>query len=495
MKKYFFFVLSAALLAASCSQAELDMAPDQPLSTSKISIPVDLEEITAEEENTKSYLNVNGSTWSFVWEDGDNLGYFQYRRGLLRNQGLAEVDKRPTSVNVNYPAGDFKAGDVIWTYFNQPDAEAELGGLGIVNNDPDMLYMQIPTAQLTNKEPESFEYQEDFSFQLAKVNTTGFTGYTVKGTDQAVGTTPASGTLKFKIVGYDANKLYCTGPNTSNLHIDAFGNASVDVAFNPIAQNGTKYTSTTNVEVYIDGYEDSKATIPVTCTATTKKKLSFFVTFQEASITYAYSAGTPSGVSVVFDFSEQGDIKPYPVRNCMPIASKQTVITSSHISYPEDIQSSMTMYMLGSVVEFRAYSLDPTIAVGETLYGVIFQSTSGNCAGMCTYDLRGESLVLDDFTESEIIAFDEDGLELQEGKDNYVPLYMVIAPGTFAATVTFITDQNVYIFDMAEKTFSRAVKKAINCNFASSACTVIPLEDFYAQPDESEEPAEEDEDM
>ena len=487
MKKYFFLVLSAALLVASCTQTGPDMTPAQLRSTSSISIPINMEEITLEDDNTKSYMNVDGTNWSFVWEDGDHLGYFQFRRGLLQNQGLAEVDKRPTSVNVNYPASDFKASDVIWTYFNQPDAEAELGELGIVNNDPEMLYMQIPSAQITTSEPEYFEYQEDYSFQINKVNTNGFKGYTVKGTDQAVGSVPASGTLKFKIVGYDPNKLYCTGANTSNLHIDAFGNASVDVAFAPIAQNGTKYTSTTNVEVYIDGYEDCKASIPVTCTATVKKKVSVIIfDLRDASITYAYSAGAPSGASVVLDFSQQGDIKPYPVRNCMPIASMQTTITSSHIQYPEDIQSSMTMYMLGSVVEFRAYSLDPDIAVGETLYGVIFQSTSGNCAGMCTYDLKGESLMLEDFTENEIIAFDENGLELQEGKENYVPLYMVIAPGTFAATVTFITDQNVYIYEMAEKTFSRAVKKAINCNFASSACTVIPLETYYAVPDDNE---------
>ena len=494
MKKYFFLVLSAALLVASCTQTEPDMTFSQLNSNNAISIPMSTEPIALDEENTKSYFTDPGTGWSFVWEDEDNLGYFQYRRGLFQNQGLAEVNKTPTSVNVNYPANDFKAGDAIWTYFNQPDAEAELGDFGIVNNDPDMFYMQIPTTQITSSEPEYFNYEEDYSFQISKVNVTGFKSYTVKGSDQPVGTTPKMGTLKFKIVGYNRDVVYSTGPNTSNLHIDAYGNASVDVTFNPVEQNGTKYTTTTEVKIFVDGYEDYYATIPVTCSVTVKKKISFIIDLRDASLTYSYNAGTPSGASIVLEFSEQGDIKPYPIRNCMPIASKQATITSSMIQYPEDIQSSMTMYILGSVIEFRAYSLDPDIAVGETLYGAIFQSNSGNCAGLCTYDLKGESLTLEDYTESEIITFDEDGLELQYGKENYVPLYMVIGPGTYSATLTFITDKNVYIYEMADKIYSRATKKALNCNFASANCTVISLEDYYAVPEDDPE-EEEDEEM
>lgn len=495
MKKYLFFIAAGVLGLCACTAIEPESIENQSTSRTTISIPMTSEDV-ALDPATKAYLNETSSTsWSYVWEDGDQLGFFHYRNGLLRNQGMAEVDKRPTSVNVIYNAADFKAGDAIYSYLYQPDAEAEIGSFGIINDDPDNLYLQIPTFQLTTSDPETYDYTEDLSFQIGNVSTKGFSGYKIVGTSDAVGTVPNSGTLSFKIVGYDRDLVYRTGPNTSDLHIDAYGNASVTVSFDPIQSvSNMNGSTTTQVKVYVDGFEDNYAIIPVTAKATCKDAIpiiGYISDKYKASITYSYSSSTPTGAVVNLQFHDEGLVKPYPVRNCMPCVSQKTTITSSHIQHPEDIQSAMTMYMLGSVVEFRCYSLDDAVAVGETLYGVSFSSHDGECAGICNYDLRGQSLELENMTETDIIAYDLDGLTLQEGKENYVSLYMVLAPGTYSATVTFITDQNAYILDMAAKDFKRATKKAINCNLAKF--TQIPIDEY--NPSAPEETEDEDEDF
>ena len=488
MKKYLFFIAAGVLGLYSCSELEPEKI-DAPLSSSStLSIPITSENVISE-PLTKSYLDDQEDGWSFLWEDGDHLGYFQYRVGLLQNQSLAEVDKSPSYTNVNYPAGDFKTGDMIYSYFYQTDAEGELASNGISNTDPNNLYLQIPTVQITTSEPETYEYELDYSFTLTNVSAkVGVSNsYDLVGTDDPVGTVPPSATLSFKMIGFKPDLTYRVSDNASNLSIDAYGNATATVSFDPVVSNNNRYTSTSNVSIYIDGYEDFCTTIPVTSTVSVTKGQTIPVlniVLRQPKLTYTYTCGTASGSMVPITLTDIGDAKPYPVRNCMPIVSKHHTITSTEVRYPEDIQQSMTMYMLGSAVEFRCYSLSNSVAVGETLMGVMFSSTGEPCAGMCTYDLIGESLQLENMSSYDISAFDLDGKTLCYGKENYVSLYMILAPGSYPATVTFITDRNAYIFDMAEKTFSRAVMKSINCNFASSSCLVIPLEQYNPAPDD-----------
>lgn len=473
-------ILFAILLASvSCSKTSLDSA-QLSKGPATISIPVTVES-EGIDGSTKAYLADGTDTWNFTWEDGDHFGYFQYRRGIFYNQGTAEVDKRPYSVDVVYPATDFKSGDAIFSYLQMPDGDAELADQGIYNDDPRNFYFVIPEVQLSSNDPETYDYAEDFSFQIANINSSRLTMSQVKGVSTAEGIVPKSGTLSFKIVGYNTDILYACGGDASDLTIDAYGNASVTVsfdAFGPMTNNKSTVTST--VEIFVADYPDYRAEIPVSVTATYTSGIVIPGVVDGRKVSFVYSVGTPTGASVVLQHFDVGDTKPYPVRNCMPCVSKQLTITPTHLQNPELIQSSMTVYMLGSVIQFRPYAASAANGLGETLLGVQFFSQSGPCAGASTYDLVGSNLTLTNMTAESVMSLDAEGGLITSDKTTTKSIYMVIAPGTYASTLAFITDQNVYIFDVAAKDYSRATKKILNVNLAN-ATTVIPLADYFSE--------------
>ena len=495
MKRYFIFIAAGALALYSCTALEPEKFDSQSNTRATVSIPITSEEVSPEPA-TKAYLDDTGSGWSYVWEDGDHLGFFQYRIGQLRNQSFAEVEKTPSSTVVNYPASDFNAGDIIYSYLHQPSAEAELAGYGISNDDPTNLYMQIPTIQTTSLEREKYNYNIDYSFRVtnAKVKVNGNTSYEINGSNP-VGTTPDPAKLSFKVIGFKSDLTYLTSSNARNFKADAYGNASANVSFGPVSLVNGEYISVANVKVYVDGYENKAANIDVACTVDIKPGLTIAgFTIIPSKLSYNYSVAETSDALVSMSVFEQSDIKSIPVRDCMPVVSKHASISSSHILYPEDIQSSMTMYMLGSVAEFRCYSLDQNIGVGENLMGVIFTTTTP-CAGMGTYDLTSEDLNLENMSSNSIQAYDLDGLPIKYGKNNYASLYMVIAPGSYVATVTFITDQNAYIFPASSKVFSRAVMKSLNCDLSNSKCVIVPISQYYSDPSGSYSEDGEEEDL
>lgn len=496
MKKYLSILIAGTVALYSCSITEINGDPvDEPQCTG-ISVGL-VSEIEGISEDTKAYLNQQDETvWNYVWEDGDEMGFFQFRNGAVLNQGRAEVDKRPTGTKVLYPAADFKNGDAIYTYMYQKEAEGILADQGIVNDNPYDMWMHIPSTQSTSTEPEIFSYTDDFSFDITNINMTYMPNVSKQGTsyDNVIGFQAPSGKIKFKIKGYDRNLEYgCTGAD--NLVIDYYGNA--EVTLTPDAIDATQQTnqSTKNlaitttyykeypIDIYVVGYEDKAARITVKADITHKTGIAHMgLVTPSLNINYTKES---RNASIVIDQIIEGDVKPYPVRNCMPCVSKRLNLTNNMIKYPDEIQSYMTMYMLGSVIEFRVFSTDNEIGVGEDLFAVMFNA-SDNCAGNCKYNMVGSDLMLTDMTESFVMATDEDGKTIQNGKPNYVSLYMVIAPGDYSAEVNFVTMDHVYTFNMGTKTFSRAVKKAINCDLASSSCSVQTLNEFFGIPEDVE---------
>lgn len=508
MKKYLFILAAGAVALYSCSVAETNYEPISAPNNTSFTVGLVNEIGGIEEEETKAYLNQQNETvWNYVWEDGDEMGYFQFRNGSLRNQGRAEVDKRPTGTNVIYPTADFRPGDAIYAYMYQPEAEAMLAEQGIVNNDPYNMWVHIPTTQYTSTEPEIFSYSEDLSFQIGEISMTEFPNVSKSGSSykSAIGFQAPAGTIKFKIKNYKRNLEYgCTGG--TNLIIDYYGNAQVTVQPLPIDEDHqtsqstsgitvtTKYLQTYPVDIFVVGHENKPANITVKAEITHKTGiLNAGLVTPSIQITYTKVS---TDASVIIDELIQGDVKPYPVRDCMPCVSKQFALNSSVIEYPEDIQANMTMYMLGSVIEFRVFSTDNNIAVGENLVGVFFNA-SDNCAGNLQYNIVGSDLGMTGGTESFVSAFDEEGKIIRNGKDNYVSLYMVVAPGDYSADVNFITTEHVYTFHMASKTFSRAVKKALNCNVSLTSCDCVSFNEFFGLEDSSstEDGEGEDEDM
>lgn len=479
MRKALYFMTVAALVSAACSKTSVDVAPTPQPARNVISIPLQVESSDIDSD-TKSYLSQDGSNWRFVWEDEDQLGYFQYRYGDLIGGGMATVDKRPSSVNVNFTTSNLRAGDALFTYFHQPACDAELDEQGLgANSNPRALYAFIPTVQETNDDPEFYRYSDDFSFTITDFSFDK-NSYKKSGTNRAEGMTPQARTLYFKVNGYNPSLKYHAAGAASNLKIDIFGNASVTVNFAKYTSahklSTYSYSETVDVKVYVEGHEDRAASVPVTAKASITGNILPFL----ASVTISYSTGTPSGASLAMDYFSLGDVKPYPVRNCMPLVSTQHSLTATEIEYPEDIAGAMTMYMLGSVIEFKLYSTNASKAVGETLVAAQFITNESECAGLGTCDLVAGDFALSNLTDNTVTSIDYCGKTVALGKDNYQSLYMVIAPGTYSGTAVFITDQNVYIFNVGSKVYTRAVKKALTVDLASSSATVISLEDYYA---------------
>lgn len=490
MKKSVFLAI-ALVAAVSCSKMETNESCMPETGNTTIAVPLIVEDGIMD-GSTKAYLEQGESSWKYVWEAKDKLKFFQYRRGLYYSTGQAEVQKTPEFTKAIYPAGDFKAGDAIFSWLYQEDIDIELENAGITaNNDPSNFYACIPTIQQTSNEPEEYYATENITFTVANINTSSMTGYSVSNTN-IEGVTPAIKTMKFKIKGYRSDIEYICGGDASNFTIDQYGNATVGIvfpAFTASHKSGSSYISSASINIHAAGFEDDGITVNFTAKAAPQTIL-FWTTGHKIT----YSCQNPDVItSEIIKVTEGlGEVKPYPVRNCMPCVTQQLNITNALLKYPEDIPSATTMYMLGSAAEFRLFSANNDVAVGETLVGVIFEA-SAPCAGIGTYNMLSGDLTLNNMTASTIISNDVNGKKIEYGSDNYASLYMILAPGTYSAKVSFFTDQNVYTFNMSSKTFTRAIKKAINCDL--NKASVQSLEDYIASMGGNEEGQDEDEAM
>lgn len=490
MKKSLIFAI-ALVAAVACTKTEADFTLMPETANTTLAIPL-LEESGLMDGDTKAYLEQGDGSWKYVWEANDKLQFFQYRRGVYYSTGQADIQKTPDFIHAIYPAEGFKAGDALFSWLYQEDCDMELSNLGIEsNNDPSNFYFCIPTLQQTSCEPEEYYATENLTFSITNINTSGLSTYSISG-DAIEGVVPAVKQLKFKIKGYNTEVEYLCSGDAANFSIDAYGNASVNVvfpAFTSSRKSGSNYISTAAITVFADGFEDSGITFNFTATA---KPQTFLLWTTGYKVTYTCTNPSVLTSEIIKTIGGFGEVKPYPVRNCMPCVTQQLNITSALLKYPEDIQSATTMYMLGSAAEFRLFSSDNNIAVGETLLGVMFNA-SAPCAGVGTYDMFSGDLTLRNMTSNLIMSNDVEGKEIMYGSDSYVPLYMVLAPGTYTATVSFFTDQNVYTFNMTSKTFARAVKKAINCDLKKA--TVQSLSDYLASMGGNEEGEEDEDDM
>lgn len=481
MKKLLLISL-AAIALLSCNKFEQVEAIKVDSETS-LSVPIEAENVLSSEE-TKAYLEDNGSSWSYLWEDGDAIEYYQLRRGQIVNQGQAIVDKRPGTTNVVYPASDFRVGDAIYSY---------IGAAAMDNSNPRQMYLEIPDTQISSWDPETFVYSEDFSFTIGNVSVAKLKSYDVNGTQNAVGITPKSGKVEFKINGFKRGTEYACSGNASNLQIDVYGNAKCDISFAPFtgAAGGTSYSVTSTAEIYVQGHPEQKATIQVTAKATvTKEKKMGSRVMTPGKVTISYTKGNTTGLSLLLEHEITGDVKPYYVRDCMPCVSRQYSITSQVLAYPTEIANNITFHMLGSAVQWKVYTLDEAIGAGEVLCGVLFDADKP-CAGTGEYNIVAGSLELENLTSSSIMAYDEEELIIpyKDSDNDYVSLYMVLAPGTYSADVAFVTDQHVYVYHMTDQTFSRAIKKSMSVNLASSTATVYTVDEYFAEdPDEPVEP-------
>lgn len=473
------------LVAYACTKVETEYpSVIEENTTEYISIP-----IVDEVPDTKAYYYEDPSYWTYLWEDDDTFNYFYYNGGNFLGNGTANVTKSPTSTLVNYAASDLEVGNTIYSYFLQKD----LWQNEIENDDPSNVKLIIPTNQVTTLEPESFKELVECSFSLSGIS---LDNQTATGTMSDLHATIPDNTLNFRIVGFKPElksyyKCKCDNDDADNAGVSNFtlndnGEGSVTVSFDVYPDYAQDQA--TFVKIYLSGnYAGNSVTVKVkahrdgTSALTTKGRTSKYsteISGNSASTCYDYSYGPEA---------------PYPIRDAMPCASKGKLITSSLLRYPEDIASSMTMYMLGSAAEFRIYSATGMYE-GEQIIKTVFTKTDGNCAGYCYYDIESESLELTGF-ENNVITSDVSECEYyvprNKGDENSV--YMVIAPGLHNGTLDVVTmaDDGTmwnYRFVMNNKSFTRANRKPFAVNLESTAGTRTPYENpMEAGEDDPEE--------
>lgn len=425
---------------------------------------------------TKAYYYEESDYWTYVWEDYDTFNYFYYKNGNLLGNSDATVFKSPDATVINYEASNLKVGNIIYTYFLQ----ADLWMNSIENDNPNAVKLVIPTTQVSSKDPESLRIPVDCAFDLTNISLKNQTASIIGG---ALGI--PSNTLYFTIENFkpELKDYYSATTNTSgasvsSLTIDDNGNGSVNVSF--LGEiHITNTTKTVCVRIGLGSeYEGNYVEVNVTAL---KKNL---------SVKYSWAKGTPATSTCYKNVF--GETKPYPIRDCMPCASKAKIITNSLLKHPEDIANSMTMYMLGSAAEFRIYSNKPEY-VGEDILSVTLESLSGPFAGYCYYDLASEDLTLTGF-DAETIVSDVTacGYKVPAVKGDEESVYLVIAPGTYSFLMTITTkDGNGqkwdYVYTLENKTFTRANRKPFGVNLASANCSRIQHSDASADSGEEEE--------
>ena len=450
---------AGALAVLSCAKVETfspGITEEQTINSELVNIRI----VNEGDDDTKAYYYETSSYWTYNWEDGDFFHYFYYSRADLLGHRFTQVAKSPEATYLAYEASDLEIGNSIYSYYVQKD----MLDTADTNNDPSNIQMVIPTYQVTTLEPEAFTTSVDPSFdlsdfQLDKISESGAYGeFNVP-----------SRVLSFKIDSFNPLftylcKLEEEEGEFSDFTYDENGNASVTIGFDDVAL--FSYDSTTEIRIYNKDYSKNYVTVAVTGTRTAVS----------AKFTYSVEKGARS--TKPGTITTYGDVKPYPIREAMPCASRAKTVTSNLLRYPEDIANSMTMYMLGSAAEFRIYAKNG-IHTGEKIEKVIMTTLNGPCAGYCYYDLEGQSL--------EITGYDQDTVTSDVSLCNYhVPatkggeesVYMVLAPGTYDLEINIVTTDAdgvtwSNIFTVNSQTFTRANRKPFAVNIDSASAVRI----------------------
>ena len=461
-----FYLGAIALAVLSCSKIESEPQVTPVSNTDEyISIRV----INEGEDATKAYYYEETDYWTYVWEHNDYFRYFYYNGDTQLGTRLTSAVKTEDATSLLYNASDLQLGNKIYSFYLQKD----MFGQAMTNTNPDALNMVIPTTQVTTKNPEKYLKQLEAGFSIKDINLDNISG---TGTIKDLQMTIPSRTVSFKIDGYSSDFQYlcvlATGSNgsCSNFTCDAQGNASVTVSFKNFALGDTQ--AKTTVTVY-NTYDDEATGNSVNIIVNANRNIGIF----DGDITYTTALGTIATSD--FTTNVNGAIKPYPLRDAMPCASKGKLVTSNLLKYPEDIANSMTIYMLGSAAEFRIYS-GTGLYAGEDLVKCILTSTNANCAGNCNYDIKGESLLLTGFDADTIVSdVSTCGYKVPTVKGGEESVYMVLAPGTYNLEFSVITKDSEdqmweYKYSLTNKEFTRANRKPFGVNLEASSATRLP---------------------
>ena len=221
--------------------------------------------------------------------------------------------------------------------------------------------------------------------------------------------------------------------------------------------------------------------------SSTKLSVTFPYPHREGDVIYAYfdnagasASASPTAVSMTIPAEQSmvlgaekyqeldgsvtyGDQFVVPARNAMPIIARPVAITYDMARGLTSFISSLSFPMVGSLTEFRVYTSDANVALGETIKSLTIRSADGtHIAGTFTHDLTTDDyLTVSGVTGSSTIVTNVEGTgyTVPQGSANYVAIQTSLAPGTYPIQIELLTDKNRYILNYGSMTYSRAIRK------------------------------------
>lgn len=354
--------------------------------------------------------------------------------------------------------------------------------------------MSIPNEQYSFFDKEKYITTQTVTngTQTVPFNVTGSLSTT--SVSNQTSKTPQSRTLHVAITNYNSSFSYTystDGRIWKNLSVANGGTASVSVSFSQMSFSGNSNKAYGSKKVYFKCQNGTAAAITVNVEGTKNSS------WGGSKYSYNYSIGTTTAGSFETVRETTSEIVSYSAnkridaRDAMPLVASGVTVTQDMVYGNTSVTSAMSFKMLGSAIEFKFYSMNNAIGVGETIQNVNFSTTSASICGRFGYNLVNNLLSIVGLEGKSITAHLEDcAYTIPNSKDNYLPVYMVVAPGTYSAQLEVTTDEYIYSVPFSSKTYSRASKKGIliDLSAANVTRTKIPSPDDPDEPEVPEDP-------
>lgn len=232
------------------------------------------------------------------------------------------------------------------------------------------------------------------------------------------------------------------------------------------------WNSTDSLGTYASGSSNLKSVVIPGAPATFRISLSQSVTAgEQLYFYYPYNASAgsdPASARLSIPSSQSGDLSSLPMA-ALPYTATQAFASGTEIP-------SLRFCPLGSIIEFSIYS-DVTEYRSEKVQSVTFKAQDG-IAGQFTYDLtavdRGNasSLSISGLSGTAVTVTPPAAVSVGTSRSTATPIYMTVAPGTHAGTLTVTTDKASYTYDLDSRSFERNVIRPMAVRLSESVRTL-----------------------
>ena len=172
----------------------------------------------------------------------------------------------------------------------------------------------------------------------------------------------------------------------------------------------------------------------------------------------------------------------------MPMASLPFTVTDASAGNNTDYAGEIKFANLGAVIEFNVYSTNTdylsekvqsvTYDAGAALAGNFeFDLTSVNYADQNTIKIRG-------YEATSVVSSLAEPVVVGTSKENAAKVKMVVAPGSYAGTITVKTDKATYTYNIATpKEYTRSSLRPLGADLAKGTRTAATTEEYTIQWD------------